>query len=102
LDADSGNHLLFADAMGMAYHKAGDLENALREHEKIISPGTRRLDYGDIYAKSYYWLGKISEQEGKKVEAAGNYRKFLSLWKDADPGLPEVPDAKARLAAISN
>ena len=88
--------------MGTAFNKAGDLENACREYEKIISLGTGRLTYGDIYAKSYYRLGKISEQHGKKAEAAEHYRKFLSLWKDADPGLPEVEDARKRLAVLSN
>ncbi|HUU36894.1 MAG TPA: protein kinase, partial [Candidatus Desulfaltia sp.] len=100
LNADSGTHFLFANAMGTAFNRLGDLDSARREYEKIASLGVSRLSYGDIYAKAYYQLGKISEQQGKTAEAAEHYRKFLSLWKDADPGRPEVEDAKKRLAAI--
>ena len=100
MNADAEEHLPFADAMGTAFNKAGDLENARREYEKIISLGTGRLTYGDIYALSFYQLGKIGEQQGNKAEAAEHYQKFLSLWKNADPGMPEVEDVRSRLPGL--
>jgi tetratricopeptide (TPR) repeat protein/TolB-like protein/predicted Ser/Thr protein kinase len=102
LNADAEEHLLFADAMGTAFYQLGDLSSARQEYEKIISLGIGRLSYGDVYAKAYYQLGKISEKQGKKAEAAEHYRKFLELWKGADPGLAEVEDARKRLAALSS
>jgi predicted hydrocarbon binding protein len=75
---------------------------AAEEYEKIISLTTGRLYYGDIYAKSFYMLGKIYEQKDFQGKAIEHYEKFLDLWKDADPGIAEVEDARERLAGMKH
>jgi tetratricopeptide (TPR) repeat protein len=93
-------HAFFYDALASAYYKAGDLEKTKAEYVKITTLATGRTFFGDIYAKSFYILGKIAEQQGQKARAVEHYQKFLDLWKDADPGFPEIGDARKRLAAL--
>jgi cytochrome c-type biogenesis protein CcmH/NrfG len=47
-------------------------------------------------------LGKINEEQGDTAKAIAHYEKFLDLWKDADPGIAEVEDAKERLIGLKN
>jgi tetratricopeptide (TPR) repeat protein len=94
------SHALFMEPLALAYYKMGDLDTAQEEYEKITSLSTGRLYYGDIYAKSFYMLGKICEEKGWKGKAIEYYEKFLDLWKDADPGIAEIEDAKKRLAGL--
>jgi tetratricopeptide (TPR) repeat protein len=88
----------FYDALTRAQFESGDMEGARRTCEKITSLTTGRRNDGDIYARAFYRLGRIAERLGEGAAARGCYRKFLTLWKDADAGLPEVTYAKVRLA----
>jgi tetratricopeptide (TPR) repeat protein len=99
--SDSDEHAQFIESLALAYYRADNLEKARTEYEAITLLTTGRLRYGDIYAKSFYMLGKIAEKQGDKTHAREQYQKLLDLWKDADPGTPEVEDARKRLAAIS-
>ena len=97
---DDDGHAFYFEPLAFAYFKLGNLEKAREQSEKITQLTTGRFSYGDIFAKAYYMLGKIYEQKGDKAKAAENYRKFLDLFKDADPGLPEVENARKRLAGV--
>ena len=96
----ASSHALFIDPLALAYYKAGNLEKAREEYKRISSFTVGRLFHGDIYANSFYKLGKICEQKGQKTKAIEHYQKFLDLWKDADPGIAEVEDARKRLAGL--
>jgi serine/threonine protein kinase/Tfp pilus assembly protein PilF len=91
---------LFLEPLALAYFEAGDLDEAQKEYERIIALTTGRLLQGDIYARSFYMLARIYEKRGMMKQAAEHYEKFLSLWKEADPGIIEVNDARQRLSAL--
>jgi tetratricopeptide (TPR) repeat protein len=90
----------FIGTLAEAYLSAGDRIKAREQYERITTLTTGRVSYGDTYARSFYHLGRIDEELGDKTAARTNYQKFLALWKNADPGLPEVPDARSRLNAL--
>ncbi|MFB0564044.1 MAG: hypothetical protein ACETWK_00010 [Candidatus Aminicenantaceae bacterium] len=93
-------HALFLDPLAFAYNKSGDLKRAREEYEKITLLTAGRFYYGDIYARSFYPLVKIPEEEGDLTKAIDYYSKFLDLWKDTDPDIHEIEDAKKRLTEL--
>jgi serine/threonine protein kinase/Flp pilus assembly protein TadD len=93
-------HIFFMEPLARAYYKSGDLDKAREEYEKITSLTTGRTIAGNLYATSFYMLGKIYQEQRNIAEAIGNYKKFLDIWKDADPGIVEVENAKKQIAAL--
>jgi serine/threonine protein kinase/Tfp pilus assembly protein PilF len=92
---------LILDPLALAYYRNGDLEKALETYKKISQLTSAIISYeGDTCLKSFYMLGKIHEQQGNSGIAVENYQKFLDLWKDADPGIAEVEDARIRLVNL--
>jgi tetratricopeptide (TPR) repeat protein len=88
-------------SLAEAYLEFGRLDNAVAEFEKAL---TR---YDDVRAgeticavKAYYLLGLAYEKSGWNNKAIEQYEEFLEIWKDADPGIPEVEDAKERLEKL--
>jgi serine/threonine protein kinase/Flp pilus assembly protein TadD len=84
-----------------AYLKSDRLGEAVAEFEKVLS----RYDNNRVLCalravKAYYLLGLAYERSGWDKKAMEQYEEFLDIWKGADPGIPEVEDAKERLRKL--
>ncbi|MCX6575430.1 MAG: hypothetical protein NTV82_03440, partial [Candidatus Aminicenantes bacterium] len=80
--------------------KKGDVAKAISEYERLLTLDIRTPYL--VHPLYHYRLGLLYERAGEAMKAKAQYEKFLDLWKDADPGRPEVADAKARLAALKS
>ena len=96
----SSYYIMCLEPMALTFYQMGDLDRALQEYEKITNLSLLRLACGDIYSQGFYMLGKIYQEKSDNAKAIENYERFLDLWKNADPGLLEVDDAKKRLDTL--
>jgi tetratricopeptide (TPR) repeat protein len=84
---------------GKAYLAAHKGKDAAAEFQKITDH--RGVVVSDpIGAVARLQLGRAYAQSGDLTKAKAAYQDFLVLWKDADPGIPMLNQAKAEYAKL--
>jgi tetratricopeptide (TPR) repeat protein len=94
------NFPFLKDVLARAYQQKGEIDKAIKEYEQLITFDPKSEERYLVHPKYYYRLGKLYEAKGLPYRAIEHYEKFLDLWKDADPGIAEVEDARKRLAGL--
>jgi tetratricopeptide (TPR) repeat protein len=101
-------------SMAEAFESMGKGPFAVSCYDEIAAAGERGSLSGDVYALSFYRKAKIhyylwkkyrlrSEDSPSRAKAIDSFRKFLSLWGDADPLFAaQVEDARRRLAELES
>jgi eukaryotic-like serine/threonine-protein kinase len=84
---------------GEAYLATQQGDQAALEFEKIIEH--RGLVLNDpIGALAHFQSGRAYAMSGDTAKAKAAYHGFLTLWKDADPDIPILKQAKAEYARL--
>jgi hypothetical protein len=84
---------------GLGYLAAHQGTEAAMEFQKILDH--RGIVVSDpIGALAHLQLGRAFVLSGDKTNAEPAYQDFLTLWKDADPAIPILKQAKAEYAKL--
>jgi len=84
---------------GAAYLQAQDGASAAAEFQKILDHrGVNPLDVA--YALARLDLGRALALQGQTAKARTAYQDFLAFWKDADPDIPILKQAKEEYAKL--
>ena len=82
----------------LAYLRTGKAAEAAGEFQKIIDH--KGANWGPRYPLAYLGLARAAAQAGDSSRARKAYQDFLTLWKDADPDIRILIDAKKEYTAI--
>lgn len=92
---------------GLAYLKMQKGADAAAEFQKIVdhkgaSWGATWLhpNWGQYYALSYLGMARGFALTGDTAKAKKAFQDFFELWKDADPDIPILQQAKAEYAKL--
>lgn len=96
---DAGTSLYPVYLRGEAYLAAQQGSGAAAEFQKILDhPGVVQNEL--IGALAHLGLGRAYVLSGDTSKARAAYQDFLTLWKDADPDVPILNEAKAEYARL--
>ena len=84
---------------GEAYLAAHQGREAAAEFQKILDHRGIVLNE-PIGALAHLQIGRAYALEGQTAEARAAYQDFLTLWKEADPDIPILKQAKAEYAKL--
>jgi eukaryotic-like serine/threonine-protein kinase len=84
---------------GQAYLAKHQGAEAAREFQKIVDhPG---ITIGDAFSVlAHLGVARAHAMQGDTAKARAAYQDFLTLWKDADPDIPILNQAKTEYAKL--
>src|ERR1700686_2324482 len=84
---------------GLAYENAGRYAEAQQDFQKVLDMKSRSGP-DILLVIAQLKLGRLFQKQGDAPKARIAYQNFLAAWKEADPDLPLLHEAKAEYAKL--
>jgi tetratricopeptide (TPR) repeat protein len=102
------NGVNYSHLLGGLYsaYVRGEALSATHRYAEAAAEFQKILDHRGIVgadpigALAHVQLGRVFVLSGEKTKAKAAYQDFLTLWKDADPDIPILAQAKAEYAQL--
>jgi eukaryotic-like serine/threonine-protein kinase len=84
---------------GQAYLRLHEGSKAAVEFQKFLAHRSMVVN-NPLFALAHLGLARAYVLQGDTVKVKAAYQDFLTLWKDADPDIPILKQAKAEYAKL--
>lgn len=84
---------------GLAYLQMKEGKKAATEFQKLFD-NSGIVGRDPIGALAHLQMARAQKMMNNDLAAKQSYKEFLALWKDADPDIPILQQAKAEYARL--
>ena len=94
---------LTLESLANAYEKQGDREHAVSTYEAFVAMnggGWLGWEPQQSWIRAHYQLARLYLESGQKEKAREQFGALLSQWRNADPGIPILKQARAEIEQL--
>ena len=91
------NDLPWRDWQARIKKARGDIPGAIEVYRRLLTSDIGAKWVAVYEPRFVLEMARLHEQAGDQAAARREYQRFTELWKNADPGLPELQEARQRL-----
>jgi len=95
------SNLPFRDGPARVKAARGDPKGAIETYRRLLTPEDIGQKWTAMLEPRFVLeLARLLDKSGDRAAAREQYQRFLDLWKRADPGLPELQEARRRISQL--
>jgi tetratricopeptide (TPR) repeat protein len=93
--------LPFRDGAARAAAARGDVRGAIQIYRRLLTYDANSKFIAAFEPRYVLAIARLLEKTGDTAGALNEYRRFLDFWKNADPGLAELDEARRAVGRLA-